>query len=50
VKARLSSASGVQIRSEIFTEAGVTITADLPRAAAQPIIRMITVSQGGTRQ
>ncbi|MBD2749477.1 YigZ family protein [Microvirga sp. BT688] len=42
VKARLSSASGVQIRNESFTEAGVTITADLPKAAAQLIIQMIT--------
>jgi uncharacterized YigZ family protein len=42
VKARLSSASGVQIRNESFTEAGVTITADLPKAAAQSIIQMIT--------
>lgn len=42
VKARLSSASGVQIRNESFTEAGVTITANLPKAVAQHIIRMIT--------
>jgi putative IMPACT (imprinted ancient) family translation regulator len=42
VKARLSSVSGVQICNESFTEAGVTITADLPKAASQPIIRMIT--------
>jgi putative IMPACT (imprinted ancient) family translation regulator len=42
VKARLSSASGVQIRHESFTEAGVTITADLPEANAEHITRMIT--------
>jgi hypothetical protein len=42
VKARLSGASGVQIRNENFTEAGVTITADLPEAAAPHIVRMIT--------
>jgi uncharacterized YigZ family protein len=42
VKARLSSASGVQIRNENFTEAGVIITADLPKAAAPHIVRMIT--------
>jgi uncharacterized YigZ family protein len=42
VKARLSGASGVQIRNESFTEAGVTITADLPEAAASHIVRMIT--------
>jgi uncharacterized YigZ family protein len=42
VKARLSNASGVQVRHESFTEAGVTITADLPKESAQPIIRMIT--------
>src|SRR5689334_23325152 len=42
VKARLSTASGVQIRHESFTEAGVTITADLPDANAEHITRMIT--------
>jgi uncharacterized YigZ family protein len=42
VRARLSRASGVQIRNERFTEAGVTITADLPKASAEHIIRMIT--------
>ena len=42
VKARLSSASGVQIRHEGFTEAGVTIVADLPEANAEHITRMIT--------
>jgi putative IMPACT (imprinted ancient) family translation regulator len=42
VRARLSGASGVQIRNENFTEAGVTITADLPEAAAPHIVRMIT--------
>jgi putative IMPACT (imprinted ancient) family translation regulator len=42
VKARLSSASGVQIRHESFTEAGVNITADLLEANAEHIIRMIT--------
>ena len=47
VKARLSSASGVQIRNESFTEAGVTITADLPRVSAQLIVRMITDATRG---
>jgi uncharacterized YigZ family protein len=42
VKARLSSASGVQIRHESFTEAGVNITADLPEADAEPLVRMLT--------
>jgi uncharacterized YigZ family protein len=41
VKARLSSASGVQIRRESFTETGVTITADFPEADAEHITRMI---------
>jgi uncharacterized YigZ family protein len=42
VKARLSSASGVHIRNESFTEAGVSIVADLPETSAQHIVRMIT--------
>jgi putative IMPACT (imprinted ancient) family translation regulator len=41
VKARLTSASGVHIRNESFTEAGVSIMADLPVANAQHIDRMI---------
>jgi uncharacterized YigZ family protein len=42
VKARLSSISGVQIQSESFTEAGVSIRVDLPEANIEEIIRMIT--------
>jgi len=42
VKARLASIAGVHLRHESFTETGVTITADLPEAAAPHIVRMIT--------
>jgi uncharacterized YigZ family protein len=41
VKARLASIAGVRIRQERFTEAGATLTADLPEAHAQQTARMI---------
>jgi len=34
--------TGVQIRHESFTEAGVTIIADFPEANAEQIAQMIT--------
>jgi len=42
VKARLARIPGVHLRHEGFTKTGVTITADLPEAAAPHIVRMIT--------
>jgi putative IMPACT (imprinted ancient) family translation regulator len=41
VKAWLASIAGVRIRQERFTEAGATLTADLPEAHAQRTARMI---------
>ncbi len=41
VKARLASIAGVRVRQERFTEAGATLTVDLPEAHAQQTARMI---------
>jgi len=42
VRARLASIAGVHLRQESFSEAGVTLTADLPEATAPHVVRMIT--------
>jgi len=47
VKARLVAIPGVHLRHEGFTDMGMTITADLPEAAAPDIVRMITDVTGG---
>jgi putative IMPACT (imprinted ancient) family translation regulator len=41
VKARLASIAGVRIRQERFTEAGATLTVDLPEARTRHTARMI---------
>jgi putative IMPACT (imprinted ancient) family translation regulator len=41
VKARLASITGVRVRQERFTEAGATLTGDLPEAHAGHTARMI---------
>ena len=47
VKARLASIAGVRIRQERFTEAGATLTVDLPEAYVQHTVRMIMDITGG---
>jgi hypothetical protein len=42
VNATVTGPEHKRVRNENFTEAGVTITADLPEAAAPHIVRMIT--------